>query len=233
MIDFGVITGKVAIEFLLRWVHILAGIVWIGLLYWFNLVNVNFQKALDPELKPKVNPNLILPTLFYFRWGAVVTVLSGFLYYKIILLGEPDSGMGKPLIAWLIIVGITYFILFNLIRAEGALNNGKLLAALVTALVVVMAVVIYSLFQNMGVKNNASYAIGFGGGIGMLMFANVWSIIWPNQKKILGVIQLKEGEDKVKLARRVFLASRTNAWLSIPMIFFMGVSSHLPLISFR
>ena len=230
MIDLSIITPKVALEFLLRWTHFLAGITWIGFLYWFNLVNVNFQKGLDADLKPKVNPGLILPTLFYFRWGAVVTVASGFLYYISILHGETVSGAWGPLFTWLVVVGVTYAIMYSVIRPDGALNNGNLLALVVAALVIAMIGVIFSLYRNQGVSTNPAYAIGFGGGLGVLMLLNVWGIIWPAQKRILGIVPFKEGEDKAKLARRVFLASRTNAWLSIPMLFFMGVSSHLQLL---
>src|SRR6266702_1041803 len=70
----------------MRWLHFVAGIAWIGLLYFFNLVNVPLQKKLDPETKKKVNPDLLLPALWYFRWGAVLTVLSGFAYYAMYIL---------------------------------------------------------------------------------------------------------------------------------------------------
>lgn len=231
MIDLSVLTPKDLFEFLLRWIHFLAGITWIGFLYWFNLINVNLQKVLEAEVKPKVNPNLIPPTLWYFRWGAVVTVLSGLLYYISILHGEEISGPWKPFLTWVLVVGVTYAIMFNVIRPEGKLNNGGLLAVIVALLVAAMTVAIYSIFESQEVKNNASYAIGIGGGLGVIMLLNVWGIIWPAQKRILGLVPLEEGADKTKLARRAFLASRTNAWLSIPMLFFMAASSHLRLMS--
>ena len=71
-------------QFLLRWLHFLGGITWIGMLYFFNLVNVNFQKELDAATKQKINPSLLSRTLFWFRWGAVVTWVTGFLYYFLI-----------------------------------------------------------------------------------------------------------------------------------------------------
>lgn len=227
MFDF--VTPRVAFEFALRWLHILAGITWIGFLYWFNLVNVNFQKNLEADLKPKVNPKLILPTLWFFRWGAVVTWLTGFIYYVSILHGETISGAWTPLFTWILVVGVTYAIIFFITQPEGPTSNGNVLAPIVAALVVIMAVLIYTLFRKEGVTTNPSYAIGIGGGLGTIMLLNVWGIIWPTQKRILGLVPVAEGTDKAKLARRVFLASRTNAWLSIPMIFFMGVSTHLPI----
>jgi len=231
MIDWSVLEPKLVYEFFLRWIHYLAGITWIGILYWFNGVNVNFQKSLDADLKPKVNPKLLLPSLWYFRWGAALTVLTGFLYYVNILHGEVFSGAMQPLLAWLGIVGVTYAIIFCVTKPEGALNNGNLLAVLVAVLVTVMAAAIFCTYKAMDVHNNASYMIGIGGGMGVIMLLNVWGIIWPAQKRILGIVPAEEGVDKAKLARRTFLASRMNTWLSIPMLFFMAASSHLPLIA--
>lgn len=230
MLDFSILTPKLVYEFLLRWTHFLAGITWIGLLYWFNLVNVNFQKALEADIKPKVNPILIKPTLFYFRWGAVLTFLSGFLYYLNILSGETSSGLLKPLITWLVCVGVAYAIIFAITKPEGPMNNGSVLGVAVAIVVLVMLGAIYHLYKMEDVRNNSAYAIGMGGGMGTIMLLNVWGIIWPAQKRILGIVPLEEGADKVKLARRVFLASRTNTYLSIPMLFFMGASTHLPLV---
>src|SRR5258708_36109395 len=80
----------------LRWLHFVAGITWIGLLYFFNLVNVPLQKKLDPDTKKKVNPDLLLPALWYFRWDAVVTVLAGFAYFaQYILRNDVHTANGK------------------------------------------------------------------------------------------------------------------------------------------
>lgn len=230
MLDFTLLNPKVVMEFLFRWVHLVSGITWIGFLYWFNLVNVNFQKNLDADLKPKVNPHVILPSLWYFRWGAVLTVVSGFLYYISILTGETISGAVAPLFTWLIVVGVSFAIIFFIIRTEGPLNNGYILAAATAVVIVLMSAVVSSLYNSQGVVNNSSYAIGIGGGMGVIMLLNVWGIIWPAQKRLLGLVPLKEGQDKAKLARRAFLASRMNTWLSLPMLFFMAMSSHLQLM---
>src|SRR6188474_2971063 len=71
---------------ILRWSHFVAGVTWIGLLYFFNLVNVPFQKGLDADTKKKVNPDLLSPALWFFRWGAVVTVLAGLTYFAMYIL---------------------------------------------------------------------------------------------------------------------------------------------------
>lgn len=223
------LTPRIIYEFSLRWLHFMAGITWIGFLYWFNLVNVNFQKSLEADVKPKVNPKLIPPTLWLFRWSAALTFVTGFLYFCSILTGETATGMGGPLLAWIAIVGVTYAIIFNVVRPTGALNNGYLLAGIAGILVLAMAVVIYNVFAGMGVVSNSSYSIGIGGGIGTIMLLNVWGIIWPCQKRVLGLVPVPDGVDKTLFARRAFLASRMNTWLSIPMLFFMGASTHLPI----
>lgn len=230
MLDLHSLDFKTIYEFSLRWLHLLGGITWIGFLYWFNLVNVNFQKGLDAELKPKVNPTLVVPTLWFFRWGAVLTWVTGFLYYCRILSGEAATHMGTPLMIWIAVVGVTYAIIFNVVKPQGPFNNGNLLAVITAVLVSVMSVVLFKLYASKGITTNPSYMIGIGGGLGTIMLLNVWGIIWPAQKRALGLVPLKEGEDKAKFARRAFLASRMNAWLSIPMLFCMGASSHLSLI---
>src|SRR2546427_11727465 len=78
----------------MRWLHIVGGITWIGLLYFFNLINVPFQKGLDAETKKKVNPDLLSRALWYFRWGAVLTVIAGFGYFAMYIL-RPDVHLAK------------------------------------------------------------------------------------------------------------------------------------------
>src|SRR5262245_51065523 len=80
--DSGAVVGRIV----LRWLHFVAGITWIGLLYFFNLVNVPFQKGIDADTKKKVNPDLLGRALWYFRWGALITVLVGLTYYAMYIL---------------------------------------------------------------------------------------------------------------------------------------------------
>src|SRR5215467_14553071 len=101
--------------FLLRWGHFLAGITWIGLLYFFNLVNVNFMKGLDAPTKGKVVPNLMPKALFWFRWGAAVTVLVGLTYHlKTASTASEYEGnvlhFNQVVWPWLGVVVVTYFI---------------------------------------------------------------------------------------------------------------------------
>ncbi len=239
-----ILFSDVGAQFLLRWLHFLAGITWIGILYFFNLVNVNFMKALDGPTKSKVVPELMPRALFWFRWGAVVTWLSGFLYFVWIIIAEQNarSQQGLPashagLGLWLVVSLITWGIMYGCLQPiSGALNKGIVLGVIFGVLMLVMSIVLIKA-AGAGFPTNRTVSIGIGGGLGTIMLLNVWGIIWPHQKRIIG--WTKEAAEKgtpmppeaAKLARRVFLASRTNAWLSIPMLWFMGMASHLPLFA--
>jgi len=219
-------SGADLARMLLRWSHFVAGIVWIGILYFFNLVNVPLMKELDGPTKGIVVPKLMPRALWYFRWGAVVTVFVGLTYYAMYLM-PPDATAANANVwswlgLWLLIVVITWVIIYALIQK---VNDGRVLAALVAILTIVMSYLIIYLF-----KGNKTIAIGIGGGLGIIMMLNVWGIIWRAQKKIIAWTKdnAENGTpippESAKLARRAFLASRTNAWLSLPMLLFMGVS---------
>ena len=224
----------------LRWSHFVAGITWIGLLYFFNLVNVPLQKKLDAPTKKAVNPELLGRALWYFRWGAVITVLAGLGYYAMYILrtdvnnantlGNVGANLGVILIVWLVFPPITFAIEFFIIK-RNLIKDGRVLAVIVAVLVLLMAVVIVywlnsSLTGNAGrdsYASNKTFSIGIGGAMGLIMLLNVWGIIWPAQKRIIaGTVSGTAAPPE--LARQAFLASRTNAWLSLPMLFFMGTS---------
>jgi uncharacterized membrane protein len=227
-------------QFLLRWIHLLGGITWIGLLYFFNLVNVQFQKEIDAATKAKANPPLLTRTLWWFRWGAIVTWLSGFLYlgYFTTAGKEITTNAGPALLVFLVVWSFAFTVLSGVYRASvagGALKDGRVVAVLVAVVVIVASFVIVWLARGWGASNRAM-SILVGGGIGTIMMMNVWMIIWPLQKRIIAAtVAAAAGTpapaDQPKWARRAFLASRTNAWLSIPMLFFMGAASHFPIFS--
>src|SRR3977135_185288 len=110
----------------MRWLHFVAGITWIGLLYFFNLVNVPLQKKLDPDTKKKVNPELLLPALWYFRWGAVLTVLSGLGYFAMYILktdvsaanalGGGHVNLWVVLLEWLTYPIVLFIVEFAIIK---------------------------------------------------------------------------------------------------------------------
>jgi len=220
-------TGTEALGLILRWFHFIAGITWIGLLYFFNLVNVPFMKQVDAGMKPKVFQYMTLPALHLFRWSALLTVIFGFWYWAQILVGPDADRMGKSpvgtiglfLLIWIVAWGIVSLVISRT-------PSGYVLGAIVT----VVAIVAGWLFVNytpVGQDDNHVLSIGVGGGMGIIMLFNVWGIIWPNQKKIIrGTLANSPPADGAKLARQAFLASRTNTFLSVPLLFFMATASH-------
>lgn len=159
-------------EILVRWAHLVAGVLWIGLLYFFNVVNVPFMKALDADTRGKVVPELLPRALWWFRYGALVTALSG------LVLIISHSGM-----------------------MHGEHGHGGLFTT------------------------SWGKTILVGGGLGMIMFLNVWLVIWPNQKRIIEAVRSKQAPQP-QWGKQALLASRTNAVLSLPMLFFMAAASH-------
>ncbi|HEY6862842.1 MAG TPA: urate hydroxylase PuuD [Burkholderiales bacterium] len=148
-----------------RWIHFMAGVMWIGLLYYFNFVNVAAAKAATADgTAAGISKHVVPRALLYFRWGAVVTWLAG-------------------------------------------------------------ATLLGANFGNAFLLHKSHLAIGIGAWLGTIMLFNVWVLIWPNQKKILGMVQATD-EQKNKARRVAFLASRTNTMLSIPMLWFMAAGGH-------
>lgn len=236
-------------QLFVRWVHFLAGITWLGLLYFFNLVNVNFMKSLDAPTKGKVIPALMPRALWFFRWGAVVTVLAGLMYYAMYIIPVESAPQAANLSSkermgllglWLLIVLVTYVILFFIYRVPALTKDGRVLAVVIALLMIGMSAAILCVLgtksNNCDITGNCTYlgnktlSIGVGGGLGILMMLNVWGIIWPAQKRIIAwtkdnaVNGTPIPPESAGLARKAFLASRTNAWLSLPMLFLMAQS---------
>jgi uncharacterized membrane protein len=225
------------IRMIMRWAHFVGGITWIGMLYFFNLVNVNFMKALDAPTKKVVVPNLMPKALWYFRWGAVVTVIAGLGYYAMYILrgdviNANSDGAGANtwliLIVWLLISAAAWAV-FAFVLLPNLNKDGKILAAATAGLVIALAVaLIWFLDSQLTGRrdhwaSNKTLSIGIGGALGIIMLLNVWGIIWPAQKRIIAATAAGTAPDAA-LARRAFLASRANAWLSLPMLWFMGTS---------
>ena len=158
-----------------RWIHFLAGITWIGLLYYFNFIQVPALAEANADKGgpgPAAISKYVAPrALLWFRWAAVLTWISGAVY------------------------------LHGVYSLTGAFTLG------------------------FGQENIALTTIGMGAWLGTIMLFNVWVLIWPNQKKILGLVMATD-EEKAKARRVAFLASRTNTLLSIPMLLFMGAAAH-------
>src|SRR5688572_19432029 len=224
-----------------RWLHFVAGITWIGLLYFFNLVNVPVQKGLDADTKKKVNPDLLGRALWWFRWGAVVTVLAGLAYFAMYILkadvnNANNLGGGRLnvwfiLFAWLTYPVVLFLLEFLIIKKVPALTkDGRIFAIVMFVLVAFVSWGLIRFFTSMltvGAESwasNKTYSIGLGGAYGILMMLNVWGIIWPNNNRIIAATAGTGAAAPPELARQAFIASRTNAWLSLPMLLFMGTS---------
>lgn len=232
-------SGSEFAHILVRWIHFVAGITWIGLLYFFNLVNVPLQKGLDADTKKKVNPELLSRTLWYFRWGAVVTVLAGLMYFAMWTLAADvnanhnaggTANIWLILLVWLICPTIAFVIEFLIIKKVPALTkDGRVYAIVALIIVVLLAIAVLcwltsSLTLNgQSMASNKTLSIGVGGAFGFVMMLNVWGIIWPNNKRALAA--LAGGPPAApELPRQAFLASRTNAWLSLPLLWLMGTA---------
>jgi uncharacterized membrane protein len=221
---------------------VISGITWVGLLYYFNLVNIPFLKELDPVTKTAVVPKLMPKALWWFRWSSVVTVLLGIVYWMHLVAtdvhnatasGESASGLTLTLsffVIWTLAFAVEMGVLMS--PAEG-LKRGPILGIIV-AIAVTAAAFLFLRFNQHGWESNPTLAIGIGGGLGWFMMFNVWGIIWRMQKKIIRWTEAAAGGEAMppeaaKIARLVFLTSRVNFWLSFPMLFFMSAASHLVL----
>ena len=222
------ITGTEAAQLILRWFHFLAGITWIGLLYFFNLVNVPFMKTVDAAVKPKIFQNMTLPALNWFRWSALVTVFVGFWYwaqYYVAVDAKRDgkgplSTIGLFLLIWIVAWAIGFVVI------KKVTPSGYVLGVIV-AILSYAAGWIFVHYTPVGGDDNHVLCIGVGGGFGIVMLFNVWGIIWPNNKKVIrGTLAGTPPADAAALARQAFLASRTNFFLSVPLLFFMATSYH-------
>jgi uncharacterized membrane protein len=222
---------------LLRWIHFIAGITWIGLLYFFNLINIPFMKELDPATKSKIMPGLMLRALLWFRVSAVVTVLAGLAYWGSIV-GSDARNAGAapttPLVSFLVVWTLTWGLMYALLLpGKGILDKGWVLAILYIVIVAHSAH-LFLHWNSQGWESNRLLAIGIGGGIGWMMMLSAWGIIWRIQKRLIAWTKANAEngtpmpEQSKRMARMAFLASRTNFYLSFPLLLFMGAASHYP-----
>jgi len=156
-----------SLTFLFLWLHVISGVMWIGLLWYFNFVQIPNMPNIPDEQKPAIGKVIAPAALFWFRWGAMATLITGLL----------------------VAMGNNY------------LSEALMLQAPATT-------------------------IGIGMWLGAIMWFNVWFVIWPNQKKALGMVEA-DADTKAKAARTAMLFSRTNTLLSIPMLFCMVAQKNL------
>lgn len=212
----------------LRWAHVVAGIIWIGHLYFFNWVNGPMAKVLDGQTKKAVVPELMPRALFWFRWGAAWTwitglLLAGILYYHGRQAFEDPTNQDNNAILWLLIViaiALVGFVLYNLIMNSIA----NVVVASTVAMVLFAAA--YLFLEYVGHFSGRSLYIHAGLFFGTAMAGNVWMVIWPAQRKI--ITATKEGTaPDAALVAKAGLRSRQNTFMSVPLIFTM-ISNHFP-----
>jgi len=158
--------------FFVRWLHVLSGVMWVGLLWYFNFVQTPTVPTIPEELRPAIPKHIMPVALLWFRWAALSTLVWG------LILAWQNGYIGDALA-----IGLT---------------NG----------------------------NDQHAMIGIGMWFGIIMAFNVWFIIWPNQQKVIGLVEAKD-EEKPKAARAAALASRFNTMLSIPMLYAMVSAQNL------
>ena len=160
-------------SFILRYLHVLSGIMWIGLLWYFNFVQIPNMPSIPDEQKPAISKVIAPAALWWFRWGAMATIVTGILL---------------------------------------AHMNGYLVDAITLGML-----------SDGAAKDTA---IGIGMWLGVIMWFNVWFVIWPNQQRALGIVEA-DADSKAASAKTAMLFSRTNTLLSIPMLFAMASAQNI------
>ncbi|MGZ5544907.1 MAG: hypothetical protein ACXWIU_09540, partial [Limisphaerales bacterium] len=175
-------------QILMRWVHLFAGIAWVGLLYFFNLVNIPLMKELDAGTKSRDFPALMSRAMWWFRWSSVVTVFVGFGYWNMIVAADAHNGNasgGRAIGSFLLIWTLVSVIEIGMLMSPAAVfKSGPVLGVVVTVLMVA-ASYFYVALNSHGWESNRLLSIGIGGGMGWFMMFNVWGIIWRVQKKMI------------------------------------------------
>jgi uncharacterized membrane protein len=229
-------------EIILRWIHFVFGITWIGLLYFFNLVSTPVMKRLDAATRQKLVAEMMPRALAWFRWSALITVLAGLRYY-ILILQEDAWNAGRPGLAWhwLGIWFAVWLVAYALIHGlmmptSGPLNRGWLRALLIAIVAAGAAYTVLALIATPE-SSNGALSIAVGGGLGLVMLFDVWGFVWRAQKRLIAWTRasIEQGApmpaEAAPLARRAFIGARTGFWLSFPMLFFMAAADHYPFLS--
>jgi uncharacterized membrane protein len=235
--------GAIANEqIMLRWIHFVSGIAWIGLLYFFNLVGFPTMKHLDAAVRGKVYPELMTRAMWWFRWSALVTVVMGMRYYWMILAADAQNA-GRASLAlkwfgeWAVVWTVAFELIYQLqLPRKGVLDNVWVRTAGVAAVIVGASWIVLDL-NSSPQSSNGHLAISVGGGIGLVMLLNTWVVVWRVQKRLIawtrasvehGTPMPPEAE---RTARWGFVASRVGFWLSFPMLFLMAAADHYPFLS--
>lgn len=212
------------LESLFRWMHVVAGVLWVGLLYFFNWVNSAFAPTMDGDTKKKVVPELMPRALYWFRWGAAWTWVTGVILISMVfyhgrLAFEADSGWGAPAF---VVVAITFFGVFLYDALMKTVGKSNMNAAVLIGLVLTAAFI--WLMGNWAGFSYRGYNIHVGAMFGTTMAFNVWYRIWPAQQKIITAIKNGQAPDG-SLVALAGMRSKHNTYMSLPLVWTM-VNSH-------
>jgi len=215
-----------SIQAILRWAHVVAGIIWIGHLYFFNWVNGYVAKVLDGPTKKAVVPELMPRALYWFRWGAAWTWITGVLmggliyYHGRIVFEDPNSGNPWLWLAIVLVMLAVGFVIYNFIMK--AITN----VVVASAICLILFAAAYETLDWCGHFSGRALYIHAGMILGTMMLLNVWMVIWPSQKKIIAATKAGTPPD-ANLVALAGLRSRQNTYMSVPLIFTM-ISNHYP-----
>jgi len=217
---------QLTLEPLFRWMHILAGIIWIGHLYFFNFVNGPFAATMNADTKKLVVPELMPRALYWFRWGAawtwatgVVLLMLTFYHGKMVFAGGDAMGWS---IGALFSIVITFggFAVYDAIMSTSIIADQKIKNAVCFALIALSVFIM----SNAGGFGYRGYVIHIGSMLGTTMAFNVWFRIWPNQQKIITAIKNGQAPDAALVAQAA-LRSRHNTYMSASLLWTM-ISLH-------
>ena len=216
------------LNLIFRWIHVVAGVMWIGHLWFFNFVNAQVAKTYTPEGKKQVLPELMPRALYWFRWGAAYTWITGilllFLVYWMggVMVDTDRTSMGPHAAGGmglaLIIIG---FLAYDVISKQ--VKNELVFAVIAWIFTAVFAAVLSRFMSGRAVF------IHVGGLFGTAMAANVWMRIWPAQRKIIGGVKGTSPAPDASVAALAGLRSKHNTYMSVPLILTM-VSNHFPTV---
>jgi len=213
-----------AVQLALRWVHVVAGVLWIGVLYFFNWVNAAFAPTMDAETKKKVVPELMPRALYWFRWGAAYTWITGFLLLGLIYhhspiyfwdaAAEPNRGLAGGML----VAAILLFVVYD--QVAKALAKQPMVSLLVWWAISLG----YAYWMQSAGASNRAIFIHVGAMFGTAMAANVWMRIWPAQKRIIAAVKAGTAPNPADPAL-AGLRSKHNTYMSVPLLLTM-VSVH-------
>ena len=228
-------TLKNVLEMLFRWIHVVAGIAWIGHLYFFNFVNSQLVKTYDADSKKKVLPELMPRALYWFRWGALFTwatgiLLAGLVYYmgyesvmKPTAPGSHDLGAGAAIGISLALILVPFFLYDALWKSPLGKNENA-------GVGICFAITVAIAFGLSQVMSGRSAFVHLGAMFGSVMFMNVWMRIWPAQRKIIAGVKGTAAAPDAAIPAMAGLRSKHNTYMSVPLVFFMLAPNHFALV---